>query len=125
MSGRLFALAALLVVGSVGAGFAGSSSATPQATCSVPGQIPCSAQPGDQTCDAYGAVCDPNQFLCVCAATTDLGSDLGPVDLAGSDFAPSADLSGTGGSAAGGGSVGGGMVSPPKSAGCSFVPGSR
>ena len=115
------AVALLLVAGSVGVGIAasnGGGAALPEA-CVLPGPVGCTGT-GDPTCSAYGAVCDPNSFQCVCAGL-DLGTDLGPMDLAGADFAPAP---GDGGATAGTPPAGGGMTSPPKSAGCSFVPGS-
>jgi hypothetical protein len=110
----------LVVAGSVGAGVAASTgerAAWPEA-CVLPGTVGCTGT-GDQTCTNYGAVCDPNSFQCVCAGL-DLGSDLGAMDLAGADLSPAPV---DGGAAAGTPPTGGGMTSPPKSAGCSFVPG--
>lgn len=116
----------VLLVGTVGAGVAGVAASTrggdalPEA-CTLPGPVPCSVS-GDPNCTQYGAACDTNVLECVCPGG-DLGTDLGNDDLAGRDLAPTP--SGDGGGTGGTPPVGGGMTSPPKSAGCSFVPGSR
>lgn len=125
MSARLAALALVLVVASLGAGVAASTrAARPAATCTLPGAIPCTV---DSECVSYDAICDTQASQCVCASTdlgSDLGADLGAVDLASSDLA-GADAGGGGGSGSTGGPlVGGGMTSAPRS-GCSFVPGQR
>jgi len=125
MSGRLSAFALVLVVASVGVGAgvgASTRAAVPAATCTLPGAIPCTV---DSECVAYDAICDTQASQCVCTPTdlgSDLGGDLGAVDLASSDLA-GADLGGGSGST-GGPLVGGGMTSAPRS-GCSFIPGQR
>jgi len=122
MRGRMVAIGALVLAGSVGVGVASSAGrggdAHPQA-CVLPGPVPCSVA-GDPDCTQYGAICDTAASQCACVST-DLGSDLGPMDLAGADLPPSEI---DGGATAGTPPAGGGMTSPPKSAGCSFVPGS-
>ncbi len=120
MSRRLSFIALVLVVGSLGAGVAASTRAPqPAATCNLPGTVVCGMS--DSLCTPYGAICDTVQGVCVCAST-DLGTDLGPVgDLGAADFA-----TGDAGSSGGAGTgpvIGGGMTGPARS-GCSFVPGS-
>jgi hypothetical protein len=121
MRWRLAAVGFVVVAGSVGVGVAASTgerAAWPNA-CVLPGPVGCTGT-GDPSCSAYGAVCDPQSFQCVCAGL-DLGTDLGSTDLAGADLAPPAPSDG--GASAGTPPVGGGMTSPARN-GCSFVPGS-
>ena len=132
MRASLVILGLVAAVGSLGAGVVASahardgappagSAAAPADTCSLPGTVPCNV---DFDCAAFDAVCDTVAMACVCAVA-DLGTtDLGlAADLATPDLALTGD-GGGGSSSAGGPASGGGMVAPPKSAGCSFVPGS-
>ena len=125
MRARLVVIGLVVAVGSIGAGVvaaadAAGRAALPAAACSLPGAIPCTV---DSECVAYDAVCDSQAMICVCAVA-DLGTDLGAAaDLATTDLSPVGD--GGGGSSSAGPFTGGGMVGPPKSAGCSFVPGSQ
>jgi hypothetical protein len=123
MRGRLLIVAlSAVALGSIGVSVgAWARTAVPEATCALPGTVPCLT---DSECTPYGAICDVQSGACVCAAT-DLGTDLGAIDLAGADFGSDGG-GGAGGSTGVGGFLGGGgQTGPPKSgSGCSFAPGS-
>jgi hypothetical protein len=119
MRWRLALISFVVVAGSVGAGVAASThtgDARPEQACVLPGPVPCS---DDFPCTPYAAVCDTQQGQCVCVGGGDLGTDLGARDLGG-DLGPTP---GDAGATAGTPPAGGGMTSPPKSSGCSYVPG--
>ncbi|MGZ3428441.1 MAG: hypothetical protein ACXVCV_17435 [Polyangia bacterium] len=118
---------ALLVVGTLAfAGLAAFAKINePQVVCMLPGMVPCLSDP---ECSAFGATCDVPAGACACPSIDAGAGDGGNRDAGGGG---TADFGGGGGG--GGGStvgsgtgprVGGGMSGPPKSVGCSFVPGS-
>jgi hypothetical protein len=120
---RLLLVVLLVAVASLLFGAVGSvRAAQPEATCMLPGVVvPCLT---DVECEVYGATCDVTMGACVCApgdggSSGDLG---GSADLGGGSndlgTSPGGNLGGTGPH------IGGGMTGPPRSAGCSFVPGS-
>jgi hypothetical protein len=88
-------------------------------SCDLPGggnPITCVTDP---ECAPYGAICDPASMVCICGAT-----DAGVV----TDAATSADMTvqpppGMQGGAAPGSGGGSGPLLPPRTSGCSFVPG--
>jgi hypothetical protein len=127
MRGRLVIVALFAVaLGSIGVSVGASAHvAVPEATCSLPGTVPCLT---DSECVAYGAICDVQSGACVCAAGdlgSDLGGDLGAADLAGTDLGSDGGGGAGGSSGVGGFLGGGGQTGPPKSgSGCSFAPGS-
>src|SRR5690348_15163279 len=91
------------VLGLVGVSVAASTRGpTIEATCALPGTVPCLTDP---QCTPYGALCDVQSGACVCAAT-DLGVDLGATDLGGADFGDGGG--GSGGSGGGSGATVGG-----------------
>jgi hypothetical protein len=124
MQWRLGAIVLLVVGTSAFAGVVGQApAAVPNATCMVPGVIPCVT---NAECAAYGASCDQIKAQCACLQL-DMGSDGGSsLDATGGGGDSGGGGGGTGGS--GGGHIsgpvgGGGMTGPPKTGGCSFVPG--
>ena len=119
MRWRLALIVLFVVAGSIGVGVgvgARARAAQPEVACALPGMVFCST---DQECVGFGATCDTTAQSCVCLST-DGGGDLGGGDLGAVDLAtpPANHLGGAGST------VGGGMSGPPKSSGCSFVPGS-
>ena len=127
MRKRIALIALFAAVGLVGVAVAASTrDPIADATCSLPGTVPCLTDP---QCTPYGALCDVQSGACVCAAT-DFGTDLGATDLGGADFGGDG---GGGSGGAGGGSGGGlgatvgggGMTGPLKTGGCSYALGAR
>ena len=120
-------IAAMLVVGSIGAGVGTrtSKAAEPEVACSVaPGMI-CQQ---DQDCAANGAICDTTgtQGICVCPSDMGIRGDMGTILDGGlADFATGGGGGGgtTGGSTNGAPPVVAGNSGPERS-GCSYVPGS-
>jgi hypothetical protein len=126
MRWRLAAVALLVVGTSAFVGVAAFASiAQPNVICMLPGMVSCLTDP---ECSAFGAICDVSAGVCTCPSIDAGSGDGGNLD--GGGGVGGGGGGGTGGTGGGGTvsgtgpRVGGGMSGPPKSGGCSFVPGS-